>query len=132
MLLAYAFQIASNVFILFKIFVLMNVNLCFSLCVCVCVCAFSILLKRLFLVLRIFIEYFLLAPVIFLKFYIYHLDPNTSGIYILSHVMCMLSCFSRVRLLLTLWTADRQAPLSMGFSRQELEWVAMPSSRGSS
>ena len=103
-----------------------------SLCVCVCVCAFSILLKRLFLVLRIFIEYFLLAPVIFLKFYIYHLDPNTSGIYILSHVMCMLSCFSRVRLLLTLWTADRQAPLSMGFSRQELEWVAMPSSRGSS
>ena len=40
MLLAYAFQIASNVFILFKIFVLMNVNLCFSLCVCVCVCFF--------------------------------------------------------------------------------------------
>ena len=32
---------------------------------------------------------------------------------------CMLSHFSRVRLFVTLWTAARQAPLSMGFSRQE-------------
>ena len=32
----------------------------------------------------------------------------------------------------TLWTAAHQAPLSMGFSRQELEWVAMLFSRGSS
>ena len=46
-----------------------------GVCVCVCVCAFSILLNRLFLVLRIFIEYFLLASIIFLKFYMYHLDP---------------------------------------------------------
>ena len=44
----------------------------------------------------------------------------------------MLSCFSRVQLLVTPWTAAPQAPLLMGFSRQELEWVAMPSSRGSS
>ena len=33
--------------------------------------------------------------------------------------VCMLSCFSRVRLCATLWTAVCQAPLSMGFSRQE-------------
>ena len=35
--------------------------------------------------------------------------------------MCvlLLSCFSRVRLCVTPWTVTRQAPLSMGFSRQE-------------
>ena len=32
---------------------------------------------------------------------------------------CVLSCFSRVRLCATLWTVAYQAPLSMGFSRQE-------------
>ena len=31
----------------------------------------------------------------------------------------MLSHFSHVRLFVTLWTVARQAPLSMGFSRQE-------------
>ena len=30
----------------------------------------------------------------------------------------MLSCFSHVRLFVTLWTVGHQAPLSMGFSRQ--------------
>ena len=38
----------------------------------------------------------------------------------LAHVDgCVLSRFSRVRLFATLWTVARQAPLSMGFSRQE-------------
>ena len=32
---------------------------------------------------------------------------------------CMLSRFSHVRLCAALWTAAHQAPLSMGFSRQE-------------
>ena len=32
---------------------------------------------------------------------------------------CMLSCFSRVQLCVTVWTVAHQAPLSMGFSRQE-------------
>ena len=46
---------------------------------------------------------------------------------------CTLSHFSHVQLFATLWTVAHQAPLSMGFSRQRiLEWVAMPSSRGSS
>ena len=34
-------------------------------------------------------------------------------------VMCTLSRFSRVRLSSTLWTVANQAPLSMGFSREE-------------
>ena len=33
--------------------------------------------------------------------------------------VCVLRCFSRVHLFVTLWTAARQAPLPMGFSRQE-------------
>ena len=46
---------------------------------------------------------------------------------------CMLSHFSHTQLFATLWTVARRAPLSMGFSRQEIqEWVVMPSSRGSS
>ena len=32
---------------------------------------------------------------------------------------CMVSCFSCVQLFVTLWTLAHQAPLSMGFSRQE-------------
>ena len=39
--------------------------------------------------------------------------------------MCWLSCFSRVRLFVTPWTAARQAPLSIGFSRQEY-WSGLP------
>ena len=37
-------------------------------------------------------------------------------------VFCMLSHFSCVRLFATLWTVAHQAPLSMGFSRQEYWW----------
>ena len=46
---------------------------------------------------------------------------------------CMLSCFSHVQLFATLWTIACQAPLSMGFSRQE-DWSGLPrpSSRRSS
>ena len=44
--------------------------------------------------------------------------------------LCSLSC---VPLFVTPWTVDPQAPLSMGFSKARiLEWLAMPSSRGSS
>ena len=39
--------------------------------------------------------------------------------------VCILSLFSRVRLFATLWTVAHQAPLSMGFSRQEY-WSALP------
>ena len=38
---------------------------------------------------------------------------------------CLLSRFSRVRLFQTLWTVAHQAPLSMGFPRQEY-WSGLP------
>ena len=37
----------------------------------------------------------------------------------------LFSCFSHVQLFATLWTAAHQAPLSMGFSRQEC-WTGLP------
>ena len=40
-------------------------------------------------------------------------------------VCAVLSCFSCVRLFVTPWTVARQAPLSMGFSRQEY-WSELP------
>ena len=39
--------------------------------------------------------------------------------------VCVLSFFSCVLLLVTLWTVARQAPLSMRFSRQEC-WSGLP------
>ena len=41
--------------------------------------------------------------------------------------MCawVLSCFSCVQLFVTLWTVAHQAPLSMGFPRQEY-WSELP------
>ena len=39
--------------------------------------------------------------------------------------VCVLSCFSRVRLYATPWTVTLQAPLSMAFSRQEY-WSGLP------
>ena len=39
--------------------------------------------------------------------------------------VCVLSRFSHVQLVVTLWTVACQAPLSMGFSRQE-NWSVLP------
>ena len=39
--------------------------------------------------------------------------------------VCMISHFSRVQLFVTPWTVARQAPLSVGFSRQEY-WSGLP------
>ena len=39
--------------------------------------------------------------------------------------MCVFSRFSCVHLFATLWTSAHQAPLSMGFSRQEY-WSRLP------
>ena len=43
------------------------------------------------------------------------------------YLLCvfMLHCFSHVQLCVTLWTVAHQAPLSMGFSRQEY-WSGLP------
>ena len=40
-------------------------------------------------------------------------------------LLCVLSHLSRVQLFVTLWTVAYQAPLSMGFSRQEY-WSGLP------
>ena len=40
-------------------------------------------------------------------------------------LLLLLSPFSRVRLCATPWTAAHQAPLSLGFSRQE-HWSGLP------
>ena len=45
---------------------------------------------------------------------LYYIHPSTSFV-------CVLSCFSHVQLFATFWIIDLQAPLSMGFSRQE-QW----------
>ena len=39
--------------------------------------------------------------------------------------LCVLSCFSCVRLFVTLWIEARQTPLSVGFPRQE-HWSGLP------
>ena len=45
---------------------------------------------------------------------------------VINHVYaCVLSHFSRVQLFATPWTVARQAPLAMGFPRQEY-WSGMP------
>ena len=38
---------------------------------------------------------------------------------------CVLGCFSHVQLFAILWITAHQAPLSMGFSRQEY-WIGLP------
>ena len=47
--------------------------------------------------------------------------------------VCVLSCFSYVWLCVTQWTVALQAPVSMRILQARIvQWVAMPSSRGSS
>ena len=52
-------------------------------------------------------------------------DPLEKEMAIHSWVLCVLSCFSRVRLFATPWTKACQAPLFMGFSRQQ-HWSVLP------
>ena len=53
-------------------------------------------------------------------------STNHLPTYLLTYLyLCMLSCFSHVQVFVTLWTIACQAPLFMGFSRQEY-WSALP------
>ena len=58
-----------------------------------------------------------------------HKVKKDSGIFFSSTSIilasCMLSCFSHFWFFVTLWTTSCQAPLSMGFSRQEY-WTGLP------
>ena len=52
-------------------------------------------------------------------------DEGQGSLACCSPCACVLSSFSRVRLFVTPWTVGCQAPLSMGFSRQEY-WGGLP------
>ena len=55
-----------------------------------------------------------------------------TGQSVCSDVLCVYLFLSHIRLFATPWTIAHQAPLSMGITQAStLEWVAMPSSRGS-
>ena len=56
-----------------------------------------------------------------------HCILSESGIFLKALRACLLSRFSHVWLFATLWTIACQAPLSMGFSRQEYwSWLPCP------
>ena len=58
---------------------------------------------------------------------------NTALSIMLLETMAMVNHFSHVQLFVTLWTIALQAPLSMEILQARiLEWVAMPSFKGSS
>ena len=67
-----------------------------------------------------------MTPLIFLPsyFYIFVKPPCPKGMHV-----CMLSHVSHVWFFVTLWTVAHQAPLSMGFSRQEY-WSGLSSCTG--
>ena len=50
---------------------------------------------------------------------LFHSPENIARVYIYTYIYTKLSCFSCVQLCVTLWSESRQAPLSMGFSRQK-------------
>ena len=50
---------------------------------------------------------------------------NAICMYVLCMYACVLSCFSRIQLFVTLWTVAHQAPLSKVFSKQEY-WCGLP------
>ena len=57
-------------------------------------------------------------------------EVNTVGQVVIQATWLCAQSLSHVWLLATPWPVARQAPLSMGFSRQEWEWVAPSFSRG--
>ena len=79
-----------------------------------------------------------ITPVSMASLQVHPLLPETPVFPGFHHIRCVwcvvnVQSFSHIQLFVTPWTVARQAPLSMEFSRPRiLEWVAMPSSRGSS
>ena len=60
-------------------------------------------------------------------------NPISEGSSLMTSAACMLSRFNHVRLWATLWTEDPPVSSVHGILQPRiLEWVAMPSSRGSS
>ena len=65
---------------------------------------------------------FLQTHVLILDFLFKSLSPYS--VCVCMHV-CVLNCFSRVQLFVTLWTGGHKAPLSKGFSKQQY-WSGLP------
>ena len=61
-----------------------------------------------------------IAPIL-----VYVLPKRALHMYLFIYYVYVLSCFSRVQLFATPWTVAHQAPLPMGFSRQE-HWSGLP------
>ena len=77
---------------------------------------------------QIYLPFPVLTPSSFFwpsQFYFSKLDKQGCFFFFLISLLLLLSCFSRVRLLETPWTAVYQAPPSMGFSRQGY-WSGLP------
>ena len=53
------------------------------------------------------------------------LPKQALHMYLFIYYVCVLSCFSRVHLVATPWNVAHQAPLLVGFSRQEY-WSGLP------
>ena len=70
---------------------------------------------------------FCIFPVITFNLLLTFLSPSNlaSFLFLKVHMLLLLSCFSHVRLCATPEMAAHQAPPSLGFSRQEHEWVAI-------
>ena len=66
--------------------------------------------------------------------YLKLIDLTNTFIFVVPSMLLplLLNCFSRVQLCLTLWLVARQASVHGILQARILEWVAMPSSRGSS
>ena len=65
---------------------------------------------------------------LFLSFCLFFLEFSFTHIQLYMYVytpVCVLSHFSHIQPFTTLWTVAHQAPLSMGFSRQEC-WSGLP------
>ena len=65
------------------------------------------------------------------------IDPGEFKVWVptlteLVALLLLLSCYVVSDSFATPWTAAYQTPLFMGFLKQILEWIAIPSSRGSS
>ena len=72
-----------------------------------------------------FFSTFLSLSHIKLFFFFFPSSPELMITQLSLNSMCMRSHFSRVQLSVTQWTMAHQAPLSMGFSRQEY-WSGLP------
>ena len=109
-------------------------SFCFLVCALVCVCfnwSISLLVSfahqaslLYFISFGLFWFFVCVHVPLFLLLFAGFCTRHLSGVYLL-FLVSVLSQFSRVWLFETRWTVARQAPVSMGFSRQEF-WRGFP------